>query len=56
MKGVIYMNKDLLLKIGQVGFTAVAAFLGMCLTQSNIEKTVNKRIDEIESSKSEDEA
>lgn len=52
------MGKETLLKIGQIGCTAVAAFLGICLAQMNIDKAVNKKVDEaLESTDSkEDEA
>ena len=51
------MSKETLLKIGQIGCTAVAAFLGICLTQMNIDKAVNKKVESLESTDSkEDEA
>ena len=51
------MGKETLLKIGQIGCTAVAAFLGICLTQMNIDKAVDKKIEALESTDSkEDEA
>ena len=51
------MGKETLLKIGQIGCTAVAAFLGICLTQMNIDKAVDKKVEALESAdKKEDEA
>ena len=51
------MGKETLLKIGQSGCTAVAAFLGICLTQMNIDKAVDKKVKALESAdKKEDEA
>ena len=50
------MGKETLLKIGQIGCTAVAAFLGICLTQMNIDKAVDKKVEALESAdKKEDE-
>ena len=50
------MGKETLLKIGQIGCTAVAAFLGICLTQMNIDKAVDKKVKALESAeKKEDE-
>ena len=34
------MSKETLLKIGQIGCTALAGFLGICLTQLSIDKKV----------------
>ena len=51
------MGKETLLKIGQIGCTALAGFLGICLTQMNIDKAVDKKIEALESTDSkEDEA
>ena len=51
------IGKETLLKIGQIGCTAVAAFLGICLTQMNIDKAVDKKVEALESAdKKEDEA
>ena len=48
------MSKETLLKIGQIGCTAVAAFLGICLTQMNIDKAVDKKVEALESTDSKD--
>ena len=51
------MGKETLLKIGQIGCTAVAGFLGICLTQLSIDKAVDKKVGALESAdKKEDEA
>lgn len=51
------MGKETLLKIGQIGCTALAGFLGICLTQLSINKTVDKKVEALESAdKKEDEA
>lgn len=51
------MSKETLLKIGQIGCTAIAGFLGICLTQMHIDKAVDERVKAIESTDSkEDEA
>ena len=51
------LGKETLLKIGQIGCTAVTAFLGICLTQMNIDKAVDKKIEALESvDKKEDKA
>ena len=42
------MGKETLLKIGQIGCTAIAGFLGICLTQMHIDKAVNERVKAIE--------
>lgn len=50
------MGKETLLKIGQTGCTALAAFLGICLTQLSINKAVDKKVEALESAdKKEDE-
>ena len=38
------MSKETLLKIGQIGCTALAGFLGICLTQLNINKAVDEKV------------
>ena len=51
------MSKETLLKIGQIGCTALAGFLGICLTQLSIDKAVDKKVKALESTDSkEDEA
>ena len=51
------MGKETLLKIGQIGCTALAGFLGICLTQLSIDKAVDKKVEALESAdKKEDEA
>ena len=40
------MGKETLLKIGQIGCTALAGFLGICLTQLSIDKAVDKKENE----------
>lgn len=46
------MDKETLLKIGQIGCTAIAGFLGICLTQMHIDKAVDERVKAIESTDS----
>lgn len=46
------MSKETLLKIGQIGCTAIAGFLGICLTQMCIDKAVDERVKAIESTDS----
>ena len=46
------MSKETLLKIGQIGCTAIAGFLGICLTQANIDKAVDEKVKAIESTDS----
>ena len=46
------MDKETLLKIGQIGCTAIAGFLGICLTQMHIDKAVDARVKAIESTDS----
>ena len=49
------MGKETLLKIGQIGCTALAGFLGICLTQL-IDKAVDNKVKALESTdKKEDE-
>ena len=51
------MGKETLLKIGQIGCTALAGFLGICLTQLSINKAVDEKVKALESTDSkEDEA
>ena len=38
------MGKETLLKIGQIGCTALAGNLGICLTQMHIDEAVDKRV------------
>ncbi|MFR2088140.1 hypothetical protein [Segatella sp.] len=50
------MGKETLLKIGQIGCTALAGFLGICLTQLSIDKAVDNKVKALESTdKKEDE-
>lgn len=50
------MGKETLLKIGQIGCTAVAGFLGICLTQMQIDKAVDRKVKALEATdKKEDE-
>jgi hypothetical protein len=50
------MSKETLLKIGQIGCTALAGFLGICLTQLSIDKAVDNKVKALESTdKKEDE-
>lgn len=50
------MSKETLLKIGHIGCTALAGFLGICLTQLSIDKAVDKKVEALESAdKKEDE-
>lgn len=50
------MGKETLLKIGQIGCTALAGFLGICLTQMHIDEAVDERVKALESAdKKEDE-
>ena len=42
------MGKETLLKIGQIGCTAVAADLGICLTQLSINKAVDEKVKALE--------
>lgn len=46
------MDKETLLKIGQIGFTALAGFLGTCLTQAHIDKAVDEKVKAIKSTDS----
>lgn len=46
------MGKETLLKIGQIGCTALAGFLGICLTQLSIDKAVDKKVKALESTDS----
>lgn len=46
------MDKETLLKIGQIGFTALAGFLGICLTQEHIDKAVDEKVKAIKSTDS----
>ena len=46
------MGKETLLKIGQIGCTAIAGFLGICLTQMHIDKAGDERVKAIESTDS----
>lgn len=43
------MGKETLLKIGQIGCTALAGFLGICLTQLSIDKAVDNKVKALES-------
>ena len=43
------MGKETLLKIGQIGCTALAGFLGICLTQMHIDKAVDDKVKALES-------
>lgn len=38
------MSKETLLKIGQIGCTAIAGFLGTCLMQMHIDEVIDKRL------------
>lgn len=50
------MGKETLLKIGQIGCSALSGFLGICLTQMHIDKAVDKKVEALESTnKKEDE-
>lgn len=50
------MGKETLLKIGQIVCTALAGFLGSCLTQLSIDKAVDNKVKALESTdKKEDE-
>ena len=46
------MSKETLFKIGQIGCTAIAGFLGICLTQMHIDEAVDERVKAIESTDS----
>lgn len=46
------MGKETLLKIGQIGCTALAGFLGICLTQLSINKAVDEKVTALESTDS----
>ena len=46
------MSKETLLKIGQIGCTALAGFLGICLTQLSIDKAVDEKVKALESTDS----
>ena len=46
------MGKETLLKIGQIGCTALAGFLGICLTQLSINKAVDEKVKALESTDS----
>ena len=48
------MGKETLLKIGQIGCTALAGFLGICLTQLSIDKAVDKKVEALESADKKD--
>lgn len=43
------MGKETLLKICQIGCTALGGFLGICLTQMHIDKAVDERVKALES-------
>lgn len=43
------MDKETLLKIGQIGCSALAGFLGICLTQMHIDKAVDDKVKALES-------
>ena len=45
------MGKETLLKIGQIGCTALAGFLGICLTHLSINKSVDDNVEFLESNK-----
>ena len=42
------MGKETLLKIGQIGCTALAGLLGICLTQLSINKAVDEKVKALE--------
>ena len=46
------MSKETLLKIGQIGCTAIAGFLGTCLMQMHIDEVIDKKVNAIESTDS----
>lgn len=46
------MSKETLMKIGQIGCTAIAGFLGTCLMQSHIDKVIDTKVKAIESTDS----
>lgn len=50
------MSKETLLKIGQIGCTAIAGFLGVCLTQLTINKVVDEKVKSLETTDEQDEA
>ena len=52
IRGGDKMGKETLLKIGQIGCTALAGFLGICLTQLSIDKAVDKKVKALESTDS----
>lgn len=46
------MSKETLMKIGQIGCTAIAGFLGTCLMQMHIDQVIDKKVKAIESTDS----
>ena len=46
------MSKETLLKIGQIGCTAIAGFLGTCLMQMHIDEVIDEKVNAIESTDS----